>query len=127
MIYSRISEQQAKEFTLFGKFLWGCAYQINDDNLNVQLKATPTKGTFVKEIKNEVSKTYDYMFAPLTKQGTPRKSGHVWYGSRVYADTYEKCCILYNALIDKRKEKLKHMLAELETEYLYPEKRKESP
>lgn len=118
MKYGNITKKEAIEFAENGKVVYGCDYRINDNNLNTVLMQKPVKGTFVKEIKNIPSGTFEIMFVPLNKQGQPRKSGHIWYGSRHYADTYEESVEIFNALVKSRQNKLEKLIKELQSDYI---------
>lgn len=113
MKYGTVSEQKAKEFAKAGRIFYGCAYQINDNDLSHTLMQKPIKGIFVND-------GYDTNFVPVKKDGTPRKSGGVWRGSRHVADTYEECVEIFNDLVDKRKQKLQELIKECDETLIKP-------
>lgn len=113
MKYGTVSEQKAKEFAKAERIFYGCAYRINDDNRNHTLLQKPIKGTFQ-------SNRWDTTFVPLKKDGTPRKSGGVWFGSSHIADTYEECVEIFNDLVNKRKQKLQELIKECDETLIKP-------
>ena len=79
--------------------VWGCAYDVNNDNMYNYLRKEPVLG-IVKENERNKYRTLD-VFYELNKKGEIKKSSKVYVYSRQYADTYEECVELYNSLIDK--------------------------
>lgn len=79
--------------------VWGCAYDVNNDNMHNYLRKEPVIG-IVKGNGSNRYRTFD-VFYELNKKGEIKKSSKVYVRSRQYADTYEECVELYNSLIDK--------------------------
>lgn len=114
MKYNRISRQQAEKMAKDKTIVYGCAYQINNENLAARLRCLPVKGMIVPG-------RWSFNFAELTKRGEPRTSGLVDYGSRHYADTYEECVEIYNSLVQKRIDKLVDMQNDAKMDLITPE------
>lgn len=84
--------------------VWGCAYDVNNDNMYNYLRKEPVLG-IVKDIR---SKHFD-IFYEINKKGEIKKYSKVYVSSRQYADTYEECVELYNSLIDKALKNLEEV------------------
>lgn len=90
--------------------LWAVAYDIDGNTLHANLKQLPVKGCIVKNGQ--------YEFAPFNKRGEIRKTGHVHYKSRIYADTYEEAIDAYNQQVQKHIDLKKSHIQEIAKEFL---------
>lgn len=113
MIYENMTPSMAHTLIENKQILYAIAYDINNETLHTNLRATPTKG-----ILTEDSKWGRISFVPLNKRGEPRQSGKVAYVSRKYADTYEEAVTLYNSLVQKRVNLLKEHLKFAEEDFI---------
>ena len=97
------------------KPIYGFAYSINDDTRDKRLSCLPVLGEIGEN--NSFKKYCRYCFYPYKKgTKTKKKSGVVDFMSRYYTDTYEEAIEMYNELVQKRIDKLKKMIKEVEND-----------
>jgi len=93
------------------KPIWGFAYDINNDTEHNRLRCLPVLGEIDKDNK------YFYPYKNGTTQR--RKSGWVYFSSRMYADTYTEAVEMYNELVQKRIDELNRMIKVAEEDKIF--------
>lgn len=97
------SERVNKEFK-DGDEYWACAYETNDTEKSMGLRAKPVLGV----VKLEGT---DFKFYPYGKNGTPLKSKKINLSGRVYAKTEQESIEVYNFFVDEQIALLEELLA----------------
>ena len=104
-IYTNWAEMRKVEY----KPVWACAYELCDNKKSMKLSQKTVRGMITGTV-----------FYPLKKNSDTEiiRSRGVYCGSRKYADTYEECVVLYNALVQKRIEWFEERIKETKEDFI---------